>query len=211
VENIPLLPPRLVALVDYPSSRDAGTVRLGFLGRLVPQKNLRYLLESYRVLTQASAGDIRYELHFFGDGLQREELMRASADWGLPNVTFHGEMPREEISAAIDSCDLFVVTSLTEGQCIVALEVLSRGRPLVATPVGALPEVLAQAELGRLAPLGDAAKFAAAVREVVAAIRAREITPFSVVDAFRTKYDYDAVVKKYLALLTETTAHAEEN
>jgi glycosyltransferase involved in cell wall biosynthesis len=199
IENIPYLPPEVSELVAYPSLRDDGVIRLGFLGRLVAQKNLGYLLEIFRML--AKDPNRRYELHLFGDGAEREALRQAAAD--LPGVFFHGETPRAEIARAIDSCDLFLITSLTEGQCLVALEVLSRGRPLVATPVGALPEVLRQPELGRLASLDNAPAFAATVAEVANGIRSGAVTPASVATAFRTRYDYHAIRQRYLDLLAD--------
>jgi glycosyltransferase involved in cell wall biosynthesis len=130
-------------------------------------------------------------------------LERTCAALSWQNVVFHGETPRAGVARAIDSCDIFLNTSLTEGQCLVALEVLSRGRPLVATPVGALPEVLRQSELGRLAPLDDPKAFATAVREIIEAIQASRITPASVVAAFRIRYDRAEIVKRYLNLLAE--------
>jgi glycosyltransferase involved in cell wall biosynthesis len=200
IENIPYPPPPRTGSIAFPTSREAGVIRLGYLGRLEAQKNLPYLLEVFHALTRVPG--LRYELHIFGGGSQREDLERRCAELSLAGVTFHGEIPRAEISRAIDFCDLFLNTSLTEGQCLVALEVLSRGRPLVATPVGALPEVLSQAELGQLAPLGDAAAFAVAVSSVAKKIGERTITPESVVAAFRERYDYQAVLRRYLRLLT---------
>jgi glycosyltransferase involved in cell wall biosynthesis len=203
IENIPYLPPKSLAPASFPSTSGDRIVRLGFLGRMVEQKNLDYLLEIYRVLTQEGNKQTHYELHLFGDGDERKELERRSVDLGLSGVFFHGETPREEVIGVIDSCDLFLNTSTTEGQCLVALEVLSRGRPLVATAVGALPEVLRQRELGRLAPLGKAEAFAALLLEVVDAIRNGQMTPDSIVTAFRARYDYDSILKRYLALLAD--------
>jgi glycosyltransferase involved in cell wall biosynthesis len=200
IEHIPLLPPEASALVDFPSRSQPGVIRLGFLGRLAAQKNLRYLLEVYQALVLGNGG-LRYELHLFGDGSERADLERRCAELALPGVTFHGETPRAEITRAIDACDLFANTSLTEGQCLVALEVLSRGRPLVATPVGALPEVLNQSELGRLAPLDDPRAFAAAVSEVARKIVDGAVTPKSVAAVFRERFDRAAILQRYLELL----------
>ncbi len=133
-ERIPLLPPAISASAPFPSAAGDGVIRLGFLGRLVEQKNLGYLLEVYRCLTREPANGLRFELHLYGDGAQREALTAACVKQSLPRVTFHGEIPREQVPAASDACDLFLNTSHTEGQCLAALEVLSRGRPLVATP-----------------------------------------------------------------------------
>jgi glycosyltransferase involved in cell wall biosynthesis len=203
IENIPLLPPETAAWVDFPAHRVPGLIRLGYLGRMAAQKNLRYLLDVYRLLASAN-GEPRFELHLFGDGEERDQLKRRCGELSLPGVTFHGERPRAEIADAIDSCDLFLNTSLVEGQCLVALEVLSRGRPLVATPVGALPEILRQPELGRLAPLDDPAAFANAVAEVARKISDGAITPKSVVAAFRERFDRAAILQRYLDLLAES-------
>jgi glycosyltransferase involved in cell wall biosynthesis len=203
VENIPLLPPESARLVAYPASRGNGVIRLGFLGRMVAQKNLGYLLEIYRMLTQNLERKGRYELHLFGDGNERETLERTCAELSLKGVTFHGETPRAEVAAAIDSCDIFLNTSVAEGQCLVALEVLSRGRPLVATPVGALPEVVRERELGRLAPLGNAEAFAATIMEVAKDLEDGKTTPEAVVATFRARYDRAEIVRRYLDLLAE--------
>jgi glycosyltransferase involved in cell wall biosynthesis len=211
IENIPLLPPERVEPVAYPISKGDGVIRLGFLGRMAAQKNLGYLLEIYQILTHKVEPKSRYELHLFGDGSERKKLEQTCAELSLQSVIFHGNVPRSEVARAIDSCDAFLNTSLTEGQCLVALEVLSRGRPLIATPVGALPEVLRQRELGRLAPLGDAAAFAAAVVEVVQSIRVGQTTPASVVAAFRTRYDRADIVQRYLNLLAESIPTGNEN
>jgi len=205
IENIPYLPPLASSPSDFPLTSGGDAIRLGFLGRLAAQKNLGYLLEVYQILTSPLDPSSRYELHLFGDGHQRAELEQKVATLGLPRVTFHGEIPREQVAAAIDSCDLFLSTSTTEGQCLVALEVLSRGRPMVATPVGALPEVLAQPELGRLAPLGDVPAFATAVMETVLAIREKSLSSRAVAEAFSRRFDYDAIMNRYLHLLAPLT------
>src|SRR5208283_4017965 len=116
---IPLLPPVTAEPVDFPASRDMQTIRLGFLGRMAAQKNLGYLLEIYQVLTQELKHDHQFELHLFGDGAEREEMERRCAKLALQKVKFHGETPRLEVARAIDTCDIFLNTSLTEGQCLV--------------------------------------------------------------------------------------------
>jgi glycosyltransferase involved in cell wall biosynthesis len=200
LEKIPLLPPKAAPLAEFPSSSYASKLRLGFLGRLVEQKNLPYLLQAYRALTEVLDREHAYELHLFGDGDQRGDLERTSREMALQDVFFHGETPRAETARAIDSCDLFLNASTTEGQCIAALEILARGRPLVATPVGALPEVLADPDLGRVAPLGDPKSFASVVSAVAQAVREKKMTPSSVATAFHRRYDHDAIAERYLDL-----------
>ena len=153
-----MIPPKPITPHPFP---DGGhCLRLGFLGRLVPQKNLVYLLEAFEHLVAGRAGacsePVSWELHLFGDGPTKQELESAAAARGLESrVHFHGAVPHDAVAAAIDQCHLFAFSSVSEGQCLAALEILSRGRPIVATPVGAFPEFLTAPELGQLCPPGQ--------------------------------------------------------
>ncbi|MEO9133293.1 MAG: glycosyltransferase family 4 protein, partial [Sphingomonas sp.] len=165
IDLVPYIPPSAAATpVEAP--RKGRSFRLGFLGRFVAQKNLFYLLDIVAAL-QSSA----IELHMFGGGADEDALREAAGKRGLP-ITFHGAVPREAVPATIDSCDAFINPSVSEGQCLVALEVLSRGRPFIATPVGAIPEILGKGRsgkgrLGITIPLDDAAGAAAIVRTFI--------------------------------------------
>jgi glycosyltransferase involved in cell wall biosynthesis len=157
IDLVPYIPPPAAAApVERP--RKDRSFRLGFLGRFVAQKNLFYLLD---IIAALQSGAV--EVHMFGGGGDEDALRDAAGKRGLP-VTFHGAVPREAVPATIDSCDAFINPSLSEGQCLVAFEVLSRGRPFIATPVGAIPEILGKGRLGVTIPLDDAAGAAAIVR-----------------------------------------------
>ncbi len=87
----------------------------------------------------------------FGDGHLRKNLEELACGLGIEKfVVFHGNIPNSRVPEVIASCHLFAFTSINEGQCLAALEILSCGRPLVATDVGALPEILSDSCLGRL-------------------------------------------------------------
>jgi len=157
IDLVPYIPPP-AATVPVDPPREGRRFRLGFLGRFVAQKNLFYLLDILAALRSSPI-----ELHMFGDGGDGDALREAVDKRGLP-ATFHGPVPRETVPATIDSCDAFINPSVSEGQCLVALEVLSRGRPFIATPVGAIPEILGKGRLGLTIPLDDAAGAATIVR-----------------------------------------------
>ncbi|MEO8373787.1 MAG: glycosyltransferase family 4 protein [Sphingomonas bacterium] len=160
IDLLPYIPP-VAAATPIQAPRQGRTFRLGFLGRFVAQKNLFYLLDILAAL-QSSA----IELHMFGSGGDEDMLREAAGKRALP-IIFHGAVPREAVPAMIDSCDAFINPSISEGQCLVAFEVLSRGRPFIATPVGAIPEILGKGRLGVTIPLDDAPGAAAIVRAFV--------------------------------------------
>jgi len=204
VETIPLIPPK--PIMPHPFPDGGHCLRLGFLGRLVPQKNLVYLLDAFEHLVAGRAGacsePVSWELHLFGDGPTKQELESAAAARGLESrVHFHGAVPHDAVAAAIDQCHLFAFSSVSEGQCLAALEILSRGRPIVATPVGAFPEFLTAPELGQLAPPDNAALFAQTLHQVGLHLRQGRLTPLAVQRRFASLFSHDEIIDKYCLLL----------
>ena len=150
IEVIPYITNLKGELQALPSKE---SLQIGFLGRLVEDKNVALLLKSFSHLKENSSfiNDIPIKLNLFGDGHLRCQLENLASDLGIKDsVVFHGNIPHNQIQEAIASCHLFIFTSINEGQCLAALEILSCGRPLVATDAGALPEILSDPRLGRL-------------------------------------------------------------
>jgi glycosyltransferase involved in cell wall biosynthesis len=207
VETIPYIPPKGDELRPFLYNRDK--LRLGFLGRLAQQKNLVYLIEAFDHLVAGRIGacvaPISWELHLFGDGPTKPDIEAAAAAKGLTDrIHFHGNVPHHWVGAAIDHCDLFAFSSVSEGQCLAALEILARGRPIVATTVGAFPEFLNNPELGRLAPLDNALAFAQALQEVGACLLREQMTPQTVHRQFTRQFPYQEIVDKYCRLFDRT-------
>jgi glycosyltransferase involved in cell wall biosynthesis len=205
IETIPYIPPRIAPPAALPDC--GGVIRIGFIGRLVPQKNLTYLLTAFAHLCAAGemgrAAQRSWELHLFGDGDQRQELERVASAIGLQRqVYFHGAILRDSVPAAIDRCHLFAFSSLTEGQCLAALEVLARGRPLVATPVGAFPEILEAPEFGLMAPLDDAPRFARALAQTASALIEGRLTPQAIQSRFGSLICHDRIVQQYVSFFS---------
>jgi glycosyltransferase involved in cell wall biosynthesis len=148
---------------------------------------------------------LRVELHLFGEGAQRRHLesLVAASEALRSRVVLHGMIQAREKWSAIDSCDIFLNTSFTEGQCIVALEVLSRGRPLAATPVGALPDILDDPQTGDLIPLNDAGAAAKIVADLAARWTGGGITPAAIRDHFEKRFGRKATVAAYAELFRE--------
>jgi glycosyltransferase involved in cell wall biosynthesis len=71
--------------------------------------------------------------------------------------------PRNDITDLIESADVVCLTSDTEALPLAALEALAGGRPVIATDVGGMRDVVVDGETGYLVPSGDAGAFAAAL------------------------------------------------
>jgi glycosyltransferase involved in cell wall biosynthesis len=117
-------------------------------GRMYHQKGFDVLLDAFKQVAHA-ADDVR--LLLVGDGPERAALQRQAADLGIAdNVSFRGWIPPTDVAAVIDDSTLVVVPSREEGFGLTALEAAMRGRAVIATRVGGLPEVVEEGNTGLL-------------------------------------------------------------
>jgi teichuronic acid biosynthesis glycosyltransferase TuaC len=127
-----------------------------YAGRLVPEKGLRELLDAMRALTSSHP---RSELVLIGDGPQRGELEASIARDLAGRVRLVGAQPPENVAAWMAAADVVTLPSYSEGHPNVLVEALACGRPVVATPVGGIPEVVDES-CSILVPPRDAAALA---------------------------------------------------
>jgi glycosyltransferase involved in cell wall biosynthesis len=129
-------------------------------GRLSPEKAQKDLITAFSII---SSRHPKARLLIVGDGPLKNELEQWSREKGLSQVHFlgfRGDM--DEIMAAID---LFVLPSLTEGLPNVILEAFACAKPVVATNVGGVPEVVTHGENGLLVKPGHPALLAIAMEK----------------------------------------------
>jgi glycosyltransferase involved in cell wall biosynthesis len=167
-------------LPDTGSAAEPDPQRVLYVGRLTRVKGVHVLIEAVRRLheqgTDGSQPAVRLDI--VGDGEQRPDLESAAADLvaaGL--VRFHGWQEQKAVSEAVSRAAAVVIPSLwPENFPTVALEALQLGRPLIASQVGGLPELVGP-DNGVLVPAGDAARLAEAVASVVGggAVRQAEL------------------------------------
>ena len=143
--------------------RELGTERrypvLLTVGRLVPQKGQRYLIEAMPDVLRAHP---HAQLLIVGMGFLEQKL-RAQVDaLGLASsVRFLGR--REDVPALMGAADIFVFPSLFEGLGVSLLEACASGLPCVVSDVGPLPEVIEEGVTGVLVPSQDPKSLADAI------------------------------------------------
>jgi len=145
VNGIADVPPLSVPAPAAPAGSSA-TLRLLFVGRLDRQKGFDVLLEAVTRLGAAVA------LRVAGAA-----VVGAGADSRpLPdNVRLLGWLDEAGIACELATCDVLVVPSRWEGFGLVALEAMRAARPVVASRVGGLPEVVEEGDTGLLFEPGD--------------------------------------------------------
>jgi len=122
------------------------------IGRLVPVKRIDLALEAFKGFLSSGAAS----LYIAGDG-QESARLREKADALLlgDNVQFFGF--REDATDLIGDCDIFLLTSDSEGVPTVMLDAIWNGIPIVSTSVGGIPEVMSlfPGYPARLVPAGN--------------------------------------------------------
>lgn len=129
------------------SNRKSQKMRIIFVGRLDPVKNLSMLVEALALLKEFSP-----RLVLVGDGPLRQSLAEKAARLNL-NCDFAGIVPNEELPNWLNAADVFVLPSHREGHPKVLLEAMSCGLPCVGTNVEGIREVIRDGENGLLCDL----------------------------------------------------------
>lgn len=135
-----------------------GAPLLGVVARLEPEKGHRYLIEAMPAILR---GAPETWLVIVGEGSLDGELRAQAAALPAPagdRVVFTGR--REDVAAITGDVDIAVLPSLREAQGISILEAMARRKPVVASGVGGIPEVLTNGLDGLLVPPADPAALA---------------------------------------------------
>ena len=124
---------------------------VGTVGRLVPVKNFGLFLRAAR---QVIDSGIEARFVLIGDGPLREELQEITDNLGLTNhVVFTGF--REDVFRVLSMLDVFVLCSNSETFPLALIEAMTLKKPVIATNVGGVLEIIDHAVNGWLCPAGD--------------------------------------------------------
>lgn len=199
VRGITAVIPNGVDVADFaeaPPRSDLGRYVLA-VGRLVPQKGLDTLVDAFAAVHPDLEGR---RLVIAGDGPERPQLERHIASAGLEHVVLLlGSVERAALPSLFAGADAVVVASRRESFPLVALEAMAARRPLVATDVGGLPEVVRDGENALVVSPDDADALASALRRLFTEGGLRErLSASAHEDAGRRSWD--TVVSSYLHL-----------
>ncbi|MCL4198875.1 MAG: glycosyltransferase [Phycisphaerales bacterium] len=175
----------------YDRDRSDG-LQLGYIGRLSNEKGVPYLLATLARL-RGDHPEATLTLYGEGDSALVRHYAEALSVAGSVTVV-PGFEPVAGIETVARQHDVFVLPSLFEGLPLSILELIVRGRPVVASPVGGLTELLAGSP-HKVAPIGDSAALASAV---VAVHHADRQAFHEFANASRTRYLAHAVVPRLL-------------
>jgi glycosyltransferase involved in cell wall biosynthesis len=132
---------------------------VGCVGALVEHKGHRHLVHAAKDIVRAVP---EARIVILGEGDLRDELTRMIHELGLER---HVLLPgfRPDVLSLLKTVDVFVMPSITEGLGTSILDAMACGKPVVASAVGGIPEVVAPEETGLLVPPRDPSALGAAI------------------------------------------------
>lgn len=135
---------------------------VGIVATLRSWKGHRYLLEAFAQLDNVDA-----RLVIVGDGPGRDNLRCQAAELGIDaRVVMPGN--REDVGTWLSAFDVFVLPSYAnEGVPQAIMQAQASGLPVITTPVGSIPEIVADRATGLLVPPRDVAKLRDALAELL--------------------------------------------
>lgn len=161
------------------------------VGRLESQKGHEYLLEALNLLKT-----IPWNLWVVGDGSLKNDLERLSKDLNLrERIIFLGA--RKNISEILSQADIFVMPSLWEGLGLALLEAAAAGKPIVASSVGGVPEVIKNGETGILVEAKNVKSLADGLEHILLGEQDALILGQRARGAVRNKFNLQRMVDLY--------------
>ena len=136
---------------------------VGTIGRLVLEKGLTYFMQAIRDIVE---GDLyianKVKFLIVGEGYLKRELESLARKLDIKkNVIFTGF--RKDIKAILQDLDILVLSSILEGHPIILLEAMAMAKPIVATNIEGMNEIVIDGVTGMLVPPKDSHALAQAI------------------------------------------------
>jgi glycogen(starch) synthase len=178
-QQLPEITPRSSAVLNgieptvvQPAPLPWTPARLLFVGRLHPQKGVEVLLDAFARLAPAHPS---VDLTIAGDGILRQDLEQRAADLGIAErVEFLGWVAPDQVQPLMNRATVVIMPSRDEGLPLVALQAAQVARPIVATPVGGLADIVIHERTGLQVPIEDSATLAGAIDRLLGEPRLAE-------------------------------------
>ena len=145
---------------------------------MLERKGVEYLLQAIKILKEKT----KIKLTIVGEGNLKEALIKKKNELKLPNkdVQFTGKIPREGLIEYYKNCDIFILPAIvdskgdTEGLGVVLLEAMSFKKPVIASRVGGIVDIVKDRKTGMLVKEKSADELASAIEFLIKNPKKRE-------------------------------------
>jgi glycosyltransferase involved in cell wall biosynthesis len=148
-------------MVREGDAQQAGDLVVGTVTRVSPGKGVEVLVEAVGIMTRRG---LPVRCVVAGGGPLVKTVLEQVRERGLVAVIdVVGNLSQPEVWDLLRRLNVFVLASEDEGMPMAVLEAMAAGLPVVATPVGGIPELVKHGVSGLLVPVGDAEALAEAL------------------------------------------------
>jgi glycosyltransferase involved in cell wall biosynthesis len=187
--------PNCVDLARLPvpseSSRPSGNMIAMFIGWVIPSKGVTELVAAWSSVKREG-----WCLQIVGPGDERY-ISELRGHYTSETIEFVGELPHAEAMERLAKCDVLILPSHTEGFPNVVVEAMALGKPVIATDVGAIPEMLGE-DAGIVVPAKDGDALACALEKAIGDPGFREKIGANASERARRLYALDVVAESYV-------------
>lgn len=163
-----------------------------FIGNLIPIKGIDILLHSFSKIGERN----HIGLIIIGNGASERELMNLTKELRIEShVSFAGIKNHDEIPLWLNACDVFCLPSYIEGFPAVVVEAIACGRPVVATNVGGISEVITNESFGILVEPGNKEELALALSNAL-----EKKWDYQAIAAYGKRFSWDTIAEEYIKL-----------
>lgn len=171
------------------------------VSRLVKKNGIDSLLRAMALLIRRHKG---LQCRILGDGPERSKLERLAAELGLGSaVSFCGNIPHRDVPKHLWESAVFVRPSRTEGMGNAFIEALAAELPVVATPVGGVPDIIQDGETGLLTAVDRPQELADRIERLLVDSHLAARLARQGLALVRERYDIDLVARRYAGLFGE--------
>jgi glycosyltransferase involved in cell wall biosynthesis len=165
-----------------------------WVGRMVSEKGLVYLLEAMREVVKQHAN---VKLALGGDGPLRDHLQNFVRRTGLQrNIFFLGAINHEEVAEVLSKSSIFVFPSLKEGMPRALLETMACGNAVVGSNVSGIKDIIKHEGNGILVPPRDPAALADAILTLLKDENLRKFLGQNARELMVKNYNWDKITDK---------------
>jgi len=171
---------------------------IGYVGRLSREKGVLNLIQAMPEIVHERPA---VQLCIIGEGPLHDAARRMTQENGLiERVRFLGEIPHHRIPTCLNEMKLLVMPSYTEGLPTILLEAMACGTPVLATPVGNIPDIIDDGENGFIIPANSPSILAAAI---VAALSNDKLGGISnhAAESVAAHYSFEASVARHREII----------
>ena len=141
---------------------------IGMLSRFTENKDHLVLLEAFHILISKNSGCFQLKLLLAGDGVTKARLLKRVAELNLQeSVIFCGVLGEEESALFLNSIDLYVHASLGETMSTAILQAMACKKPIIASDVMGINNMLVNQQTGILVDAGNSAALAEAIWQLL--------------------------------------------